>query len=306
MCRGTALHCPVCRGSCHIIARYRVPDESTATASNIPSQPPTQAVTPEQSDRQPDAFILLFTPPHSRGDEAQHRGHQRERHSSHQNNRTTLLGGQLRKIARLGWRTIPYQSRTEQESSLMQVPTPISSASRRRQFAKIAMGQGFRPRQWRMRPMFVQGVSEGQQKCEWTVSIPIACRLSVEGCVCCLNFEAPVVGGSGPRLPALLGLRSLSALSALCMREGQEALFVPVVGNETVDLSQQRRCPLEKAPSGHLITTVDNWEELKQEFVQSPWSCTLILPQHQPRSLAFLQPCRCRPPRNICIERLTA
>ena len=132
-----------------------------------------------------------------------------------------------------------------------------------REFAKLAKEHGFQPRQWRMKPMYVQGVGEGQQKCEWTVSIPIACNLSIDGKRCCLNyFEAPVVGGSGARLPALLGLRSLSALSAtLSMREGLEALFIPVSGS-SANNEAQRKCPLSKAPSGHLIMTIDHWDAL--------------------------------------------
>lgn len=87
--------------------------------------------------------------------------------------------------------------------------------------------------------MYVQG---GEQKCEWTVSISIACKLSIDGKLCCLNyFEAPVVGGSGARLPALLGLRSLSALSAtLSMREGHEALFIPISGSTANNEAQRK------------------------------------------------------------------
>lgn len=131
-------------------------------------------------------------------------------------------------------------------------------------FAKLAIDQGHQPRQWKMKPMFVQGIGEGQQKCEWTVQIPIACRLSVGGKLVCLNyFQAPVVGGSGTNLPALLGLRSLTALSAtLCMREGKEALYVPLPGSNTEESSHCRKCPLSKAPSGHLIMTIDHWNEL--------------------------------------------
>eukprot|EP00438_Fugacium_kawagutii_P035880 Skav204682 [mRNA] locus=scaffold1284:96116:106049:- [translate_table: standard] len=136
-----------------------------------------------------------------------------------------------------------------------------------RMFAKVAIENGHKPRQWKMKPMYVQGVGEGRQKCEWTVSIPIACKLSIGGKTVCLNyFEAPVVGGSGARLLALLGLRSLTSLSAtLCMRENNEALYVPLPGGPVEDLHQCRKCPLAKAPSGHLIMTIDHWKELQHD-----------------------------------------
>ena len=145
--------------------------------------------------------------------------------------------------------------------------TNLIGESTARAFAKIAMENGHQPQQWRMKPMFVQGVGEGQQKCEWTVSIPIACKLSVDGTRCCLNaFEAPVVGGSGSRLPAWLGLKSMSALSAtLTMSPGREVLIVPLPGANPEDINNSRRCPLSKAPSGHLIMTIDHWDELRKD-----------------------------------------
>jgi hypothetical protein len=130
--------------------------------------------------------------------------------------------------------------------------------------------------------MFIQGVGQGQQKCEWTVSIPIACRLSVDGRRCCLNyFEAPVVGGSGSHLPALLGLRSMSALSAtLCMSEGREALFLPVDSQQSEDLANCRRSPLSKAPSGHLIMTIDHWNDLQADAAKGIVPDPMVLHTH--------------------------
>ncbi|CAK8988411.1 unnamed protein product [Durusdinium trenchii] len=265
MCRGSALHCPVCRGNCHIIARYRIPEESASAPANIPSQLPSRAATPERADRQPDVY-LLFTPPNRRTN-AQESPDGTPFFSPEQHADTfPWWPSEEDSHAKAVYHSISIPNR----AGIIIDPgayTNLIGEHTARSFAKMAIEHGYTPRQWRMKPMFVQGVGEGQQKCEWTVSIPIACRLSVEGRVCCLNyFEAPVVGGSGARLPALLGLRSLSALSAtLCMREGQESLFVPVAGNEASELSQQRRCPLDKAPSGHLIMTIDNWGELKHD-----------------------------------------
>ena len=64
-------------------------------------------------------------------------------------------------------------------------------------FAAMAVKNGHEPKQWRMKTMFIQGVGNGQQRCEWKVSLPIACMFSTEGQepqLC--YFEAPVVGGT--------------------------------------------------------------------------------------------------------------
>jgi len=263
MCHGERLVCPVCRGGCHVVARYRIPADQTS-----PPLPPSRPVTPERSnDRDtPDAFNI-FTPPPGRA----------PRGTSDSSAVGTPFFSPDNQEAYPWWPSESFEPTAAYHS--ISIPdragiiidpgayTNLIGENTARAFAQKAIENGHKPRQWKMKPMYVQGVGEGQQKCEWTVSIPIACKLSVGGKTVCLNyFEAPVVGGSGARLPALLGLRSLTSLSAtLCMHENNEALYVPVPGGPIEDLHQCRKCPLSKAPSGHLIMTIDHWRELAQD-----------------------------------------
>lgn len=256
------LSCPVCRGGCHIVARYRVPkDGETAQAE---SHEPSRPTTPDQAQQAPDTFHI-FTPP----------GRHTRTESQSPEVGTPFMSPENGQFGFPWWpglgadTTAAYHSISiPNRAGIIIDPgayTNLIGERTARTFARMAVEQGYKPRQWRMKPMFVQGVGEGQQKCEWTVSIPIACRLSLGGNMCCLNFfEAPVVGGSGANLPALLGLRSLTALSAtLRMQASEEALYLPLPGANAEDLSQCRKCPLSKAPSGHLILTIDHWSELK-------------------------------------------
>ena len=249
MCHGERLVCPVCRGGCHVVARYRIPADQTS-----PPLPPSRPVTPERSnDRDtPDAFNI-FTPPPGRA----------PRGTSDSSAVGTPFFSPDNQEAYPWWPSESFEPTAAYHS--ISIPdragiiidpgayTNLIGENTARAFAQKAIENGHKPRQWKMKPMYVQGVGEGQQKCEWTVSIPIACKLSVGGKTVCLNyFEAPVVGGSGARLPALLGLRSLTSLSAtLCMHENNEALYVPLPGGPIEDLHQCRKCPLSKAPSGH-------------------------------------------------------
>lgn len=271
MCQGEAIVCPVCRGGCHVVARYRIPLAEPTRRGPQSSHVSSRPVTPDRSTPQPDSYNI-FTP----------LGHSPQPAIGPQNLGTPFMSpAEEADPDPLG--TSPWWPGEDvapaeayhsislpNRSGIIIDPgayTNLIGENTARAFAKMALAQGHRPRQWKMKPMYVQGVGEGQQKCEWTVSIPIACKLSIDGKRCCLNaFEAPVVGGSGARLPALLGLKSLSALSAtLSMSPGNETLFVPLPGAKHEDFTSCRRRPLSKAPSGHLIMTIDHWDELKQD-----------------------------------------
>ena len=271
MCQGEAIVCPVCRGGCHVVARYRIPLAEPTRRGPQSSHVSSRPVTPDRSTPQPDSYNI-FTP----------LGHSPQPAIGPQNLGTPFMSpAEEADPDPLG--TFPWWPGEDvapaeayhsislpNRSGIIIDPgayTNLIGENTARAFAKMALAQGHRPRQWKMKPMYVQGVGEGQQKCEWTVSIPIACKLSIDGKRCCLNaFEAPVVGGSGARLPALLGLKSLSALSAtLSMSPGNETLFVPLPGAKHEDFTSCRRRPLSKAPSGHLIMTIDHWDELKQD-----------------------------------------
>lgn len=253
MCHSEQLSCPVRRGGCHIVARYRVPDGMEAAQVQ---QELSRPVTPDrQTNRATDAFNI-FTPP----------GRAPRVNSESPEAGTPFFSPENPAQTFPWWpsdsveATAAYHSISLPDRAGIIIDpgayANLIGENTARMFAKVAIENGHKPRQWKMKPMYVQGVGEGQQKCEWTVSIPIACKLSIGGKQVCLNyFEAPVVGGSGARLPALLGLRSLTSLSAtLCMHENNEALYVPLPGGSIEDLHQCRKCPLAKAPSGRTST----------------------------------------------------
>ena len=243
LCHGEQLTCPVCRGSCHVIARFRVPADTDGPQR---PQEASRPVTPDQTGRRdrelPDTFNI-FTPP----------GRAPRINSESPEVGTPFLQQEQASNAYPWWPsesaalTTAYHSISIPDRAGIIIDpgayTNLIGENTARMFAQKAIENGFKPRQWKMKPMYVQGVGEGQQKCEWTVSIPIACNLSVGGTKVCLNyFEAPVVGGSGARLPALLGLKSLTSLSAtLCMHANQEALYVPLPGGSIEDLQQCRK-----------------------------------------------------------------
>lgn len=150
-------------------------------------------------------------------------------------------------------------------------------------FAAMAVKNGHEPKQWRMKTMFIQGVGNGQQRCEWKVSLPIACMFSSESQepqLC--YFEAPVVGGTGSRLPALLGLKSMTAMSAsLVMALGKESLLLPFTPDDVDNTDRCRKCPLSRAPSGHLVLLIDHWNALHAKPEAGIRSKPMVLHTHE-------------------------
>ena len=79
------------------------------------------------------------------------------------------------------------------------------------------------------------------------------------------TFEAPIVGGTGADLPALLGLKLLTRHNAVLeMMPGREQLTFPGQGGYQIEWSPGTvHIPLTRAPSGHLVFECDNYECLK-------------------------------------------
>ena len=293
---GDHIQCPVCRGGGHIIARFRVPYEELP---NEPVPDLSRPVTPSRTRSTPEAEVFnIFTPPPAR------------RHASpgQASAGTPFLSPIEQPAADLfpWWPGEDDDNRREQQSASaapvyhsISIPnragiiidpgayTNLIGENTARMFAQLAVNHGYEPKQWKIKPMYIQGVGNGQQSCEWMISIPIACQLSINSLACCVNyFQAPVVGGTGARLPALLGLKSLSALSTtLCMVEGKEALQVPVDPLSS-DLSHCRTCPLAKAPSGHLIMTIDHWDELHANTKRGIAPEPIVLHMSRPEAAA--------------------
>ena len=126
------------------------------------------------------------------------------------------------------------------------------------------------------RPLTVAGVGNGQQKCHWEVvalvAVPTKDGPTGEG-----TFTSPIVQGAGENLPALLGLRSMEQQRAIVDTGGQ-ALILPGPGEVEIVLPPGSVVvPLEKAPSGHLVMVLDDYENVGHRRGGTP-----------PRTMQFL------------------
>jgi hypothetical protein len=271
MMRGQTLQCPICRGGCHIIARFKHPSPALPAEPELQqSSVPSRAETPPRSTSQTQAYNI-FTPP----------TRLEQRRNQEQSPEGTPFFSPENQGQAFPWWPNDVSQEPEAPAAYHTISVPdragiivdpgaytnLIGEDTARKFASIAAQNGFSPRQWRMKTMYIQGVGNGQQRCEWKVSIPIACQISIDGTQAQLcYFEAPVVGESGAKLPALLGLKSMTAMNAsLVMAQGKEALLLPYTADDVGDISRSRRCPLVRAPSGHLLLLVDHWNALKAQ-----------------------------------------
>ena len=126
------------------------------------------------------------------------------------------------------------------------------------------------------RPLTVAGVGSGQQKCHWEVVAPVAVPTK-DGPTGEGTFTSPIVQGAGENLPALLGLRSMEQQRAIVDTGGQ-ALILPGPGEVEIVLPPGSVVvPLEKAPSGHLVMVLDDYENVGHRRGGTP-----------PRTMQFL------------------
>ena len=113
-----------------------------------------------------------------------------------------------------------------------------------------------------MSPLQVAGVGNGSQQCNWKLSCPITIS-SVDNDVTLHKITAPIVEGAGEDLPGLLGLRTLEHERAI-LDTGNRRLYFPGPGEVKIILPPgSLDVPLEKAPSGHLVMVIDDFEKVK-------------------------------------------
>ena len=79
------------------------------------------------------------------------------------------------------------------------------------------------------------------------------------------GYGAPIISGTGKRLPILLGLKSLSEKKAIFeMEQGKEYLTFPGPGGYEVKVSPgSARIPLQRAMSGHVMAPFAAYDKLK-------------------------------------------
>lgn len=119
-------------------------------------------------------------------------------------------------------------------------------------------------RSYLLRPMTVSGVGNGTNQAIEQVTCPIAVQTTA-GKVELHTLRAPVVGGSGKHLPGLLGLQTLEANNAV-LDIGNRTLHMLSKGKAQLQLLPGTlSVPLEKSPSGHLVMTIDSYEDIQQQ-----------------------------------------
>ena len=143
--------------------------------------------------------------------------------------------------------------------------TNLFGAKIARALTRRAVACGYQPKQHRMpRPLSIQGVGAGSQECNWEIECPIAVP-NAEGNSQLHTVRGPIVAGSGEDLPGLLGLRSLEANRALIDTDRRQLIF-PGPGEVKIELPPGSTViPLQKAPSGHLVMEIDDYEHVAKK-----------------------------------------
>ena len=137
--------------------------------------------------------------------------------------------------------------------------TNLMGAKMARLLTQRALKNGLRPDQLPMDRLNVQGVGNGSQCGNFKISCPTAIP-HADGKAHMHKITAPIVEGTGQDLPGLLGLRSLETDRAI-LDTGNRKLYYPGPGEVQIILPPGSVCiPLEKAPSGHLVMPIDEYE----------------------------------------------
>ena len=141
--------------------------------------------------------------------------------------------------------------------------TNLLGSNLARRISVKAIAAGYKPAQERMsEPLSVRGVGKGSQHCPWKIISPIATP-TVDGPSVLSRVTSPVVEGDGADLPGLLGLRTIESHRGILDTSRRELIF-PGPGEVKIILPPGSvRHPLEKAPSGHLVLVVDDYDNLK-------------------------------------------
>ena len=139
--------------------------------------------------------------------------------------------------------------------------TNLMGADLARLLVARAIKMGHKPQQLPMETLNVQGVGNGTQQCRYKLECPIAVPHDDDK-THLHRISTPIVEGTGAALPGLLGLRSLETDRAI-LDTGRRVLIFPGPGDVKFELPPGSiTIPLQKAPSGHLVIPIDDYEAL--------------------------------------------
>ena len=146
-----------------------------------------------------------------------------------------------------------------------------------------ALKAGLKPEQHPMStPLNIQGVGSGVQQCRYYLKASTAVPDS-NGQARLHNLTAPMVEGSGSSLPGLLGLKTMEEQKAI-LDMGRRQLIFP--GPEPWEPQYPPGTvivPLHKAPSGHLVMILDDYEALASRTGGLPESQLQLLTREPER-----------------------
>ena len=167
-----------------------------------------------------------------------------------------------------GATTETYHTRTQLPGRLSLLVDPgawtnLIGADLARKLARRAKEAGHNVTQNRMsNPLNVAGVGSGHQTAKFEMATSITVP-TTEGPTL-HKFEAPIVEGTGATLPGILGLRSMEAQRGLLDMENRQ-LILPGPGKIEYTLPPGSMViQLEKAPSGHLVMPIDDFERVQR------------------------------------------
>ena len=132
------------------------------------------------------------------------------------------------------------------------------------EFVATAEKHGFKPvLTKRERSLLVNGVGAGSAPCNQVLEVPVSVKYGNSAKSQVITYHANVVEGCGSRLPAILGLDSMTDKDAVLMlRNGKRCMAFPGKGGYKFEWSPGRRLlPSDTSPSGHLVIPCDSFQD---------------------------------------------
>ena len=194
-----------------------------------------------------------------------------------------------------------------------------------RQIALEGIKYGHYPSEVKLdRTLYIHGVGQGSQQCNWSVNVPAAVRTRTpptavssasqprstgdaheSDSATLVHIESPVSEGTGSALPGLLGLRTIEKNNGVIETiNGQAFLTFPGPGGYKIVWEPGAlHMPLIKAPSGHLCIELDHYDKIPTSSGGVPDKSNRILYSGQTSSDSALSPSDSSPtPMTASIE----
>ena len=136
------------------------------------------------------------------------------------------------------------------------------------EFVATAEQHGYQTEiQDRHRPLLVNGVGAGSAPCHQVTHSPVSVKYGNDSQAHIIEYQANIADGCGSRLPAILGLDSMTEKDAVLMlRNGKRCMAFPGKGGYKITWSQGTRLlPLETSPSGHLVIPCDTFQNASKD-----------------------------------------